>query len=629
MSYRLISERNEEDCKRDDEMKRKTILNLRVVILFLMLFQLVPLGESTYTYQVIAGSSSSSEGASPSGGGGGGSGERYYNYYPTLLFRSSTGKHSVVQMIAAFDQTVVFLNFTTLSPGLDSTLIMSAGETVTIDPDKELNLKNGTLFQANSPIQLVIVEVTVDLTEDNSFGCSFLPINMWGYYHVAPSDALASIVSGANDTYFWHMKNGEIIKEYFSEDLGETDSFDVKKGDVIVSDRPIQVVFYHEPEPSNELNYALEGIPKYLWNRNYSLFTTPLPPVTEAQEFSYLTIFTAEEPAIVTLSLESNLPVTIKIKAYSSANLPVIYENQRITSVSSSKPINLVLFFSIQKGLSMHGSAVSLLPLESMKAAELFMSPGNPSIIDTRTVIFHDNTSLMKYYPIGGQFVQAYKTPILKSKGEKLLFSDSLPYLVFTNKSVFFYSSYPSINTNYTSPSIAFVLYPLNSYSYFSNETTPPSWYRFPNLALAQIKQSPDKIEELSNFRLEILIINNGTIPSSNFRASVSYNQTTEAAIDIIYLDVNETIIFTFDQFRWIGTKQFELEIAVDTADSVSETSEADNKITYFIIVNKNYRFRGALIAVAGLIVIIISKRYISRIQNTRSRNHIHYDVIV
>ncbi|MHA1911880.1 MAG: hypothetical protein ACTSYA_09310, partial [Candidatus Kariarchaeaceae archaeon] len=468
-------------------MKRKIILNLRIVILSFLLFQLVPLSESTLTFQVFAGSSSSSEGAPPTGGGGGGSGSRYYNYYPTLLFRSSTGKHSVIQMIAAFDQTVVFLNFTILSPTLDATLIMSAGETVTIDPDIETNLANGTLFQANSPIQLVVVQETVDLTEDNSFGCSFLPINMWGYYHVAPSDSLASTVSGANETYFWHMRNGETINEYYSKNIGGIDSFDVKKGDIIVSDRPIQVVFYHAPEPSNELHYAVEGIPRYLWNTNYSLFTTPLPLVTEAQEFSYLTIFTAEEPAVVTLSFESHPSVKLKIKAYSSANIPVIYDEQRITSISSSKPINLVLFFSIQKGLSMHGSAVSLLPLKSMGAAELFMSPGNPSIIDTRTVIFHDNTSLMKFYPIAGEFVQAYKTAILKSKGDRLLFSDTLPYFVFTNKSVFFFSSYPSINTNYTSPSIAFILYPLNSYSYFSNESTSPSWYRFPNLAISEV----------------------------------------------------------------------------------------------------------------------------------------------
>ncbi|MCG3217824.1 MAG: hypothetical protein KAR35_02405, partial [Candidatus Heimdallarchaeota archaeon] len=314
-------------------MTRKIIFNLRIVILSLLLFQLVPMSQSSLTYQVFAGSSSSSEGAPPSGGGGGGSGSRFYNYYPTLLFQSSTGKHSVIQMIAAFDQTVVFLNFTTISPLLDSILVMSAGETITIDPNVELNLKNGTLFQANSPIQLVVVEVTVDLTEDNSFGCSFLPINMWGYYHVAPSDSLASVVSGANDTYFWHVRNGETINEYFNNNIGETNSFDVKKGDIIVSDRPIQVVFYHEPEVSNELHYAIEGIPKYLWNTNYSLFTTPLPPVTEAQEFSYLTIFTAEEPTVVTLSSESHLPVIIKIKAYSSANIPVIYDGHRITSI--------------------------------------------------------------------------------------------------------------------------------------------------------------------------------------------------------------------------------------------------------------------------------------------------------
>ena len=44
---------------------------------------------------------------------------------------------------------------------LDTTLVMSAGETVTIDPDIELNILNGTLFQANSPIQVVVVEETI------------------------------------------------------------------------------------------------------------------------------------------------------------------------------------------------------------------------------------------------------------------------------------------------------------------------------------------------------------------------------------------------------------------------------------------------------------------------------------
>ncbi|MHA1911726.1 MAG: CARDB domain-containing protein, partial [Candidatus Kariarchaeaceae archaeon] len=147
--------------------------------------------------------------------------------------------------------------------------------------------------------------------------------------------------------------------------------------------------------------------------------------------------------------------------------------------------------------------------------------------------------------------------------------------------------------------------------------------------AISEVDQSPSKIEEFSNFRLEINIINNGTIPSSNFRATVSFNQSIEEAIEISYLEVNETIIFTFDQFRWIGTTQFELEIAVDTDDRVSEISEADNKIIYKIVVNTNYRFRVILGAVAGLILIILSKRFFKRVQNTRNRNHIHYDVIV
>ncbi len=179
--------------------------------------------------------------------------------------------------------------------------------------------------------------------------------------------------------------------------------------------------------------------------------------------------------------------------------------------------------------------------------------------------------------------------------------------------------------------SSANILFPLNLISYFENTSTFfPSWYRFPNINVREVIQSPKNATEFRRLQLDIIVQNNGSVPSAPFWVSVVVNDTVRITRNLENgLDIMEAVPIIFEEFQGFGLKVWNISIFTDSRSQIFELYEFDNSYQVFVKVTRNLNiiYGGTTVAVA--VVLFIVYRITKRLRKLRRRRKTQFDVIL
>ena len=243
-----------------------------VFIIFLFLLSSSNLSIIGTTNIVIAGSSSSGDIPPPSGsggdtGGGGAAGGLYLNYRIPLMFRSGPYGPSLIAINSIQNDTLIIFEFNnTIFP--DYTAVINVGETLILDPSQIPELKNGSLIQAFTPLQITVFHQSNSLGYDDTYSYSPLVMQMWGRIYQSVYDNMrAIIVAGYNNTEIEIRIPGEETEYIDIPLIGQTTNITVSKGTIIEANGPIGVVFYSLSSTTGSFTYT--GIPLFLWGTEY------------------------------------------------------------------------------------------------------------------------------------------------------------------------------------------------------------------------------------------------------------------------------------------------------------------------------------------------------------------------
>ncbi|MEE9409589.1 MAG: CARDB domain-containing protein, partial [Candidatus Heimdallarchaeota archaeon] len=167
-------------------------------------------------------------------------------------------------------------------------------------------------------------------------------------------------------------------------------------------------------------------------------------------------------------------------------------------------------------------------------------------------------------------------------------------------------------------------------FSYFDNTSTYfPTWYRFPKINVKEVIVSPSKPTEFRRLQLDILVQNNGTIPSAPFWVTVYVNDSLQIHTTIDGLDINQSIPVIFEEFQGLGIKILNVSIFTDSRNQIFELLEFDNALEFFIQINRNWNIIYTSIAIAVLILGFVGYRIAKRLIRQRRRNRTRFDVIL
>jgi hypothetical protein len=206
--------------------------------------------------------------------------------------------------------------------------------------------------------------------------------------------------------------------------------------------------------------------------------------------------------------------------------------------------------------------------------------------------------------------------------------SDS--HIVLGDEAAFGIITSPGIASHPMAPSVSFLNLPLNPSSTKPNTTgLLATWFRFPNLAVSSIDIIPGPPEEYTGQEIRISVISNGTLPASRFNLIISIDQENVLEEEFDFLQVNQTLIFSFTKFLSYGKTAINVTARVDVADSVNEINEDDNSSSLDVEVVKNIRLRFTIYGIIILIIGYIANRTRKSIKSRREKNRAHVDTII
>jgi len=167
-------------------------------------------------------------------------------------------------------------------------------------------------------------------------------------------------------------------------------------------------------------------------------------------------------------------------------------------------------------------------------------------------------------------------------------------------------------------------------YSYFDNTSTSfPSWYRFPNLNVKEVKISPQHPTEFRTLKLDIIIQNNGTIPSAPFWVTVLVNDTLKINQKLDGLGVNETHSIPYKEFRGFGRVSLNVSIYVDSRNQILELQEFDNNVEILISFSRNWNIIYTGIVVGIVIVGFGIYRLVKKIYSKSKKKSREFDIVL
>lgn len=589
---------------------------------------------TTFEY-AIAGSPSSGDIPPPDGGGsdtsgGGSAGGLYMNYRIPLVLKSGPFAPTLITINTFYDGLPIIFGFESIEHGNET--ILNANETLIINPLLEPNLTNGSLIQTFAPLQINVYHPFSNSSFDDTFSYSPLVMSMWGKQYQSQYDNMkAMIVAGINLTDVTVSHPGEEAEFYDLPIIGDTLELDVHKGTIIEANGPIGVVFYSLS--TAEGSFAYTAIPRFLWGKGYFGYPAQdidsIPLLQGNTELTLSTIGEGEDIHPITSNLNdplTNLPEDGVVTLPNSGLAPgEFYFN--ITSNYINFSLTIMYNYTID-GTS-HKATIQYMASEKMTYAEFYYSAlsyknQELGIIVHREeswiipVISEDNGTI--YYDIGG-FVE-------KNLGDSLtyIWNNSLGIIGNGSFHGFLLTSPPESAIWNSS---ANNLFPLNLISYFDNTSTF-SWYRFPNLNVREVIVSPTNPTEFRRLQLDIIVQNNGSVPSAPFWVRVVVNDTIRINKKIEGgLDIMETIPIIFEEFQGFGLKAWNISIFTDSESQIYELYEFDNSYQLFIEVTRNWNIVYTGIAIAVAIVSFIIYKITKRLRKSRRRRKTQFDVIL
>ncbi|MBY9001596.1 MAG: hypothetical protein KGD64_11805 [Candidatus Heimdallarchaeota archaeon] len=585
---------------------------------------------------VIAGSSSSGDLPPPSGsggdtGGGGAAGGLYLNYRIPLIFRSGQFGPSLIAINAPQNDTIIIFEFnTTIFP--DYTAVINVGETLLLDPSVIPQLKNGSLIQAFTPLQITVFHQTNSFGFDDTYSYSPLVMSMWGrIYQSAYDNINATIVAGFNNTEIEIRTLGEETQYFDIPIIGQTIEVEVSKGTIIEANGPIGVTFYSVSNTSG--SFAFTGIPRYLWGTEYYIYEKlsidTIPLLTGDLEISVSAVGLGENIHAVTNLLEDHL---VDIPDNGTINIPnsnldpgEYYHN----FLSIATDFSLTTMYNYSYDGVAHKSVLGYVSADKMKWAELFYTKFAYSNSELKSIILSDQTPVFPLIILGQEVYIDVSNYTELNRGDFFAYSGYEYLGVLANGSAFSFAETSTPEANNWNSS-ANILYPLNLFSYFDNTSSYfPSWYRFPNINVKEVVVSPTSPTEFRRLQLDVFVQNNGSIPSAPFWVTIYVNDSLKINTMLDGIDINQSIPVTYEEFQSFGLKILNVSVFTDSQNQIFELAEFDNALQFFVQIQRNWNiiYTGIAIAVAvvGFIVYIISRRIIKQRRKNKSR----FDVIL
>jgi len=614
----------------------KNIKIYTVFIIFLFLFSSSNLSILENTNIVIAGSSSSGDIPPPDGsggdtGGGGAAGGLYLNYRIPLMFRSGPYGPSLIAINSIENDTLIIFEFNnTRFP--DYTAVINVGETLILDPSEIPELRNGSLIQAFTPLQITVFHQSNSPGFDDTYSYSPLVMQMWGRIYQSVYDNMrVIIVAGYNNTEIEVRTPGK-ESEYIDIPLiGQTTNITVSKGTIIEANGPIGVVFYSLSSTTGSFVYT--GIPHFLWGTEYFIYSRPvndtIPLLEGDMELSVSAVGLGENIHAITnlnddhlVDIPDNGSVLIP-----NSNLDPGEYYRNFASIATEFSLT-VLYNYTYNGVA-HKSAVGYISANNMKWAELFYTKFAYNNSELKSVILTDATPVIPFFILGMVAYADLGNYDELNKGDLFSYSGYEYLGVLGNGSIYSFveTSVPE-STNWNSSTN--ILYPLNLFSIFSNTSVYfPSWYRFPNINVKEVLISPKIPTEFRRLQLDIFVQNNGSIPSAPFWVTIYVNDSLKINTKLDGIDINQSIPITYEEFQSFGLKILNVSIFTDSQNQIFELAEFDNSLQFFIEIKRNWNiiYTGVAIAVAviGFVVYIITKK----IAKQRKRNKSRFDVIL
>ncbi|MHA1418070.1 MAG: CARDB domain-containing protein [Candidatus Heimdallarchaeaceae archaeon] len=614
----------------------KNIKIYSVFIIFLFIFSSSKLSINETTNIVIAGSSSSGDIPPPGGsggdtGGGGAAGGLYLNYRIPLIFRSGSYGPSLIVINSIQNDTLLIFEFnSTRFP--DYTARINVGETLILDPSEIPELRNGSLIQAFTPLQITVFHQSNSPGFDDTYSYSPLAMQMWGrIYQSVYDDMRAIIVAGYNNTEIEIRTPGEETEYIDISLIGQTTNVSVSKGTIIEANGPIGVVFYSLSNTTG--SFALTGIPLFLWGTEYFVYSGPstdsIPLLEGDMELSLSAVGLGEKiHAVTNLHVDHliDIPDNGSVLALNSNLDPGEYYHN-FKSIATDFSVTS-LYNYVYDGVA-HKSAVGYISVDNMKYAELFYTKFAYNNSELKSVILTDAKPVIPLIILGMDIYADIGNSVELNEGDFFSYSGYEYLGVLGNGSLYSFveTSVPE-STDWNSSTN--ILYPLNLFSIFDNTSTYfPSWYRFPNINVKEVVISPTSPTEFRRLQLDIFVQNNGSIPSAPFWVTVYVNDSLKINTKLDGIDINQSIPVTYEEFQSFGLKILNVSIFTDSQNQILELAEFDNSLEFFIEIIRNWNiiYTGIALAVAvvGILIYIISRRIIKQ----RRKNKSHFDVIL
>lgn len=605
-----------------------------VIILLLAAssFNLIVTISTNYVY----GGSSSSGDIPPPGGngddtsGGSSAGGLYLNYRIPLIFIDGPYGPTLISITTVQNNTYIIFDFESiLFP--DNSTYLNVGETLILDPTIEINLKNGSLIQAFTPLQIDVYNQPSESSNDVTYSYSVLVMSMWGKTHQAPFDNLrAIIVAGFNQTEIDIYTPGEETQYLEINEVGNTIVVELRKGSIIEANGPIGVVFF---SLSLEGSFAFTGIPEYLWGTEYFVHPTP-----STSGISFLEDYT--EIVLSTINLGENIHADTDFDNSFLVNLPnngtvelpthllqAEEDFDHIYSLYTEFSLNIMFNYTINS--TQHKAAISYIALDKMRWAELFLTTTDYQNQKLESVVYENNAHILPLLIYDLQIYVDLGNYTIKNKGEFFDYYANTSYGFLGNGSYFSYLTTSPPEQGIWNSSVN-ILYPLNLYSYFDNTSTIfPSWYRFPNINVKEIIVSPTQPTELRRLQLDIIVQNNGSIPSAPFWVAVTVNDTIKIHKKLEGLDINETLPVVYEEFQGFGKKILNISVFTDSLSQIFELYEFDNSYEFFVEITRNWNIIYISVAIGVMIIGFVIYSISRRIIKKRKKSKTQFDVIL
>ena len=615
-------------------MKHDRIKSLFILLLVLGSSNL--LINTTFEY-TIAGSPSSGDIPPPNGGGedtGGGSsaGGLYMNYRIPLVLKSGLFAPTLITINTFYDGVPIIFDFESIEYGNETTLYVN--ETLILNPLLEPNLTNGSLIQTFAPLQINVYHPFSNSSFDDTFSYSALVMSMWGKQYQSQYDNMkATIVAGTNLTEITITHPGEVAEFYDLAIIGDILELDVQKGTIIESNSPIGVVFYSLS--TTQGSFAYTAIPRYLWGKGYYSYPAQdidsIPLLLGDTELTLSTIGEGEFIHPITSNLNDPL-VDLPADGVVTLSNSGLASNEFYFNITSNYiNFSLTVMYNYSIGGTAQKATIQYMASDKMAYAELYYSNLSYTNLEIG-VIVHSETS--EIIPIisedNGTIYFDIGRIVAKNLGDSITYTWNSSFGMVGNGSFhgFFLTSPPESATWNSS---ANNLFPLNLVSSFEESNTSVlSWYRFPNINVREVVISPANPTEIRRLQLDIIVQNNGSIPSAPFWVRVVVNDTIRINKKIEDgLDVMEAIPIIFEEFQGFGLKVWNISIFADSESQIFELEEFDNSYQLFIEVTRNWNIIYAGIAVVVAVVSFIIYRITKRLRKVSKRRKTQFDVIL